>query len=431
MPRLSWLLTESRINALSLKLLPQFGTNNGPSSAFSIGFPDIIAVDNGVGKLDYHINDHHAIAGSYFYGTGNAVGEDNIRTQPYFCQTGGLTGEFLTTSWTWTPNSTWVNDLRFGWNRYLRHVSVADNTTPASSYGINTGITNPLLEGLPTIQFSNFTQLGGDSNSPKAFGPGNDYDLVDHVSFLHGKHAFKFGGEILTYNGFTAQYNAGRGIFNFKNSAVASNGTKLTNSLEAFLAGYPDPKQGAKLLEGNANRTFTQWDYSGFFEDSWRATQKLTVNAGLRYEFFTPLSEVNNLIGSFSPQVGLEQQGVNISHPYNPDYKDISPRLGIAYDLTGKGTTVLRAGFGLYYTEIIALQLTADTTLPGSNPGIGSIPTAYTTYLANGTPQAPLIPPQAVSDRQLSRFLDRASTGISGYPYSRLPRQAGLPAEMG
>jgi len=379
------------LNALSLKLLPQFGTNNGPSSAFSIGFPDVIAVDNGVGKLDYHINDHHAISGSYFYGTGNAIGEDNVRTQPYFRQTGGLTAEFLTTSWTWTPNSTWVNDLRVGWNRYDRELSVADSQTPASSYGINTGITNPLLGGLPTIQFSNFTQLGGDSNSPKAFGPGNDYDLVDHVSFLHGKHAFKFGGEILTYNGFTAQYNAGRGIFNFKNSAVASNGTPL-NSLEAFLAGYPDPKQGAKLLEGNANRTFTQWDYSGFFEDSWRATRKLTVNAGLRYEFFTPLSEVNNLIGSFSPQVGFEQQGVNIKHPYNPDYKDISPRLGIAYDLTGKGTTVVRAGFGLYYTEIIALQLTADTTLPGSNPGIGSIPTAYTTYLPNGTAQAPLAP---------------------------------------
>ena len=49
------------LNALSLKLLPLYGNNNGPSSAFSNGFPDVIAVDNGVGKLDYHINDHHAL----------------------------------------------------------------------------------------------------------------------------------------------------------------------------------------------------------------------------------------------------------------------------------------------------------------------------------------------------------------------------------
>jgi len=230
--------------------------------------------------------------------------------------------------------------------------------------------------------------LAEDSNSPKSFGPGNDYDVVDHVSYLRGKHAFKFGGEILTYTAYDAQYNAGRGIFNFKGKATVG-GVPL-NPLESFLAGAPDPSQGAQLLEGTANRTFTQSDYSGFFEDSWRATQKLTVSMGLRYEYFTPLSEVNNLIGSFSPQVGFKQQGVNISHPYNADSKDVSPRLGIAWDVNGKGTTVVRAGFGLYYTEIIDLQLVGDTSLPGSNPGISSIPTAFTTVLPNGTVQPAL-----------------------------------------
>lgn len=378
-------------NPLSLKLLPLYGTNNGPSSLFSAGFPDVVDSNNGIGKLDYHINEHHAISGSFFYGKGTALGEDGVRTQPEFRQQGSLTSEFLTTSWTWTPNSTWVNDLRFGWNRYDRFLTVADANTPASTYGMNTGITNPLLGGLPTIKVSGFSQLGADQNSPKSFGPGNDYDLVDHVSFLRGKHAFKFGGEFLTYRGLIEQYNAGRGIFNFKDNAVTSNGTSL-NGLESFLAGIPDPSKGATLLEGNPNRTLSQSDISGFFEDSWRATQKLTVNAGLRYEYFTPLSEINNLIGTFSPQVGFQQQGVNISHPYNPDYKNISPRIGLAYDLTGKGTTVIRAGFGLYYNQEIAAQLALDTTLPGSNPGITSIPTAFPTYLANGTIQPALNP---------------------------------------
>jgi hypothetical protein len=378
------------VNPLSVKLLPLYGSNTGPTSAFSAGFPDVVASNNGIGKLDYHINDHHAISGSYFYGTGTALGEDGVRTQPEFRQQGSLTSEFLTTSWTWTPNSTWVNDVRFGWNRYNRFLTVADSQTPATSYGMNTGITNPLLGGLPTIKVSGFSQLGADQNSPKSFGPGNDYDLVDHVSFLRGKHAFKFGGEFLTYRGVIQQYNAGRGIFNFTKKATA-NGVKL-NGLESFLAGLPDPSLGATLLEGNPTRTLSQSDFSGFFEDSWRATQKLTVNMGLRYEYFTPLSEINNLIGTFSPQVGFEQQGVNISHPYNPDYKNISPRLGIAWDVTGKGTTVVRAGFGLYYNQEIAAQLALDTTLPGSNPGITSIPTAFPTYLPNGAAQAPLNP---------------------------------------
>ena len=103
--------------------------------------------------------------------------------------------------------------------------------------------------------------------------------------------------------------------------------------LEDFLAGIPTR---ATLLQGDPARRFTQWDYSGFFEDSWRATQRLTVNMGLRYEYFTPLSEINNLIGSWSPLVGLQQVGVNIKSPYNPDHKDVSPRLGIAWDLSGR-----------------------------------------------------------------------------------------------
>ena len=405
-------VSAANVNKLSANLLPYYGINNNLTSSFTNGFPDIVAVDNGVGKIDYHINDHHAITGSYFYGTGNASGEDSIRTAPQFIQTGSLTAEFLTTSWTWTPNSAWVNDLRFGWNRYLRVVGVADGNTPASVYGLNTGITNPLLDGLPTIKVTGFTQLGGDSNSPKSFGPGNDYDLVDHVSYLRGKHAFKFGGEILTDTAYDAQYNYGRGGVNFKTKTKV-NGVAL-QPLESFLAGLPDPSQGGNLLEGTANRTFTQWNYSGFFEDSWRATQRVTVNAGLRYEYFTPLSEVNNLIGSFSPQVGFEQVGVNITHPYNPDRKDFSPRIGVAWDVTGKGTTVVRAGFGIYYDAIIDLQLVGDTSIQGSAPGISSIPSAFTTQLANGTIQPALNPTGGVGSTAVTLGSSSLNWALNG-----------------
>ena len=84
-------------------------------------------------------------------------------------------------------------------------------------------------------KFRGLVNLAEDSNSPKSFGPGNDYDVVDHVSYLRGKHAFKFGGEILTYTAYDAQYNAGRGIFNFKGKATVG-GVPL-NPLESFLAG--------------------------------------------------------------------------------------------------------------------------------------------------------------------------------------------------
>ena len=371
------------VSPVSLKLLTLFGANNGPSSAATVGFPNVFAINNAIGKIDYHPSDHHTITGSYFFGNGHAVGEDASFTQASFETIGTMRAEFLTTSWTWTPNSTWVNDLRFGWNHYNRTTNVGDYQTPSSSYGLNTGVTAPNLQGLPNITFSGLTSLGGDVNSPKAFGPASDYDLVDHISYLRGKHAFKFGAEILYYRAFFDQVSAGRGQIFFNGGAAFKNST----GLEDFLAG---DASSVSLLEGSPARTFTQKDVSGFFEDSWRATSKLTVNLGLRYEYFTPLSDINNLIGNWQPSVGFQQQGVNVKSPYNADSKDISPRVGVAWDISGKGTTVIRAGAGLYYTDIIAGQLITNIGLPSHAPGISSIPTAYTTYLPNGATQAPL-----------------------------------------
>jgi Carboxypeptidase regulatory-like domain/TonB dependent receptor-like, beta-barrel len=372
------------VSPLSTTLLPQYGTNTGTTQNVSRGFGNNIDINNGVGKLDYHLNDHHAFSGSFYRGEGSALGEDGVRTQPYFSQLGTMISNFLTTSWTWTPNSSWVNDLRFGWNHYQRETNVADYQTPPTTYGINTGITDPKYFGMPVITVSGFTQLGGDANSPKTFGPLSDYDVVDHVSFLHGNHNFQFGGEILTWRGFYSQARTGRGEIQFKGGQTV-NGLTL-QPLEAFLAGIPTL---ASLQEGSPDSTFTQWDYSAFFQDTWRVRPRLTVNLGLRYEYYTPLSEINNHVASWSPTVGLQQQGVNISSPYNADSKDFSPRVGIAWDITGKGTTVLRAGVGVYYTNIIGLQLIGNNALNGA-PGISAIPTAFSLYLANGQVLPPL-----------------------------------------
>src|SRR5580704_9391888 len=206
------------LNPLSLKLLQLFGTNNGPTSSQAYGFPNVVSIYNVLGKIDYHLSDHHTLAGSYFFGNGTALAESETNpgiTQPQFRDNARLRAQFLTMSWTWTPNSTWVNDLRFGWNQHQRIDHVSDINTPLSTYGINTGVTDSLLGGFPTIQVGDFSQLGGDQNLPKDYGPSKDYDVVDHVSFLRGKHAFKFGVETLFIRPYLGNHTGGRGVFNF------------------------------------------------------------------------------------------------------------------------------------------------------------------------------------------------------------------------
>ncbi len=376
------------LNALSLKLLPLYGTNNTNSSAQNYGFPNVVSIYNILGKIDYHLSDHHTLAGSYFFGNGTTIAESITApglTQPQFRDNARLRAQFVTTSWTWTPNSTWVNDLRFGWNQHQRVDHVDDINTPLSTYGINTGVTDALLGGFPTIQVDpgTFSQLGGDQNLPKDYGPSKDYDVVDHVSFLRGKHAFKFGAETLFIRPYLGNHTGGRGVFNFSggNVSAALPGSGIANSsaLEDFLAGIPDSTNGGTVLNGNPLRHLRQEDYSGFFEDTWHVLPHVTLNYGLRYEYFTVMRDANNLIGNWDPTVGFEQVGVNINSAYNGYHKDFSPRLGIAWDIGGKGKTVVRAGGGLYYVDLVAAALVDQTQIPGKSSGLTAIPTAYNT----------------------------------------------------
>ena len=396
-------VSATSVSPLSANLLQFFGPNNSPTGNLiqGPGQPTAFTINNGVGKMDYHLGDHHTFTGGYFYGGGDTTGGyDSNYTLKQFDSIGKMRAEFLTTSWTWTPNSTWVNDVRFGWNRYLRHTDTGDFQTPVSTYGMNTGVTDPQLQGFPLLIISNFDgSAGGGPKSPRNFGPGNDYDVVDHVSYLHGKHAFKFGGEMLYLRTFFDQIPNGRGTFTFSGSPnVIPNGTAYWNGtvagipsagisdLEAYLAGLPDAGTGGAILQGSPARTYTQWDFSGFFEDSYRVTSKVTLNLGIRYEYFTPIQEIHNLIGNWDPALGMEQVGLNgLKSAYNAYPKDISPRLGVAWDVSGKGTTVIRAGGGIYYDNPASAQFIAlQGTLPGGQIGIDAIPTGSLLYNKSG-----------------------------------------------
>jgi hypothetical protein len=407
------------LNPLSLQLLPLYGTNTNTganASSQAYGFPNVVSIYNILGKIDYHLSDHHTIAGSYFFGNGTAVAESITNpgiTQPQFRDNAQLRAQFVTMSWTWTPNSTWVNDLRFGWNQHQRIDHVDDRSTPLSTYGINTGVTDSLLGGFPTIQVGDFSQLGGDQNLPKDYGPSKDYDVVDHVSFLRGKHAFKFGAETLFLRPYLGNRTGGRGVFNFTTGDNAfclatdakGNCTNGSSPLEDFLAGLPDSSNGGTVQNGNPLRHLRQEDYSGFFEDTWHLLPHVTLNYGLRYEYFTVMRDANNLIGNWDPTKGFEQVGVNINSAYNGYHKDFSPRLGIAWDIGGKGKTVVRAGGGVYYVDLVAAALVDQTQIPGKSSGLTAIPTAYSTG-ANGT-AAPLNP-------LTSGGIGTASLGLSG-----------------
>jgi Carboxypeptidase regulatory-like domain/TonB dependent receptor len=345
--------------------------------------------DNGLGKLDYHINEKNVMNGYYFFGQNNGTWNDSFaQLNPNSQSLLHVRAQLGSVGWVWTPSSRWVNEARAGYGRYYQTYDAADHKIPASKYGINTGVTNPLYGGFPGFFFpiGPFNgQLGG--SWPKYVGPDSVYDFVDHLSYLHGKHAFKFGGEI-TKNVHTGLITSrAKGRLKFKPVSGP-----LFNNLENFLAG--DVGTGSEILTGNASRESWFWGYAGFFQDDWRVTSRLTLNLGVRYELNSVLKENHNLLGNFDPTVGMVQVGKQIPDLYNGDHNNFAPRVGFAWDVRGNGKTVIRAGGGVVYEQIAQQSFLALGNLLGAS----SVPTAAT-IVVNGvaTPGTGTIDLQALA----------------------------------
>lgn len=351
------------------------GTNPAGPGLINISLPNTVNADNAVAKIDYHFNEHHTLSGMYFYGDNSGTVNDAGELQPEWLTQIHTRAQVVGANWTATPSSRWVNEARFGYNRLYQPTFTADHNVPASDYGINTGVTNPLYGGLPIITILPFNvpnTLGGFV-WPKVQGPDTRVQFVDHISYTRGKHALKFGGELHRDSFSGGAYAGGRGRLKFLGGAEFPTST----GLEDFFGG--NPTVGSVLL-GDPTRHIHNWSEAGFFQDDWRITRNLTLNFGLRYEYNGVIKEDHNLLGNFSPTLGNVQVGQQISSPYNGDHKDFAPRFGVAWDVTGKGTTVVRAGGALVYETVNWESFLAfNNTL-----GLASIPTASSAGVTPG-----------------------------------------------
>ena len=317
-----------------------------PASVFSTN-----PVNNGVLKVDYALNAKQHISGMFFIAKEDEVfNSSSFQLEPQWESLVPANTYVYTANWTFTPSSNWVNEARGGYAFIHNQTLNGDaNMLPSApypaGYSFNTGVTNPLYGGLPQIALSDFTGNLGGGQRTSVRGPEGSVNVLDQVSWLHGKHAFKFGFDFLDIIFDGDSYNQAEGMVSFKTSGT-------TSSLENYLQGVPS---SGKIFEGNALEFGRQRGYGTFIQDDWRMTSKVTVNAGLRWEYFGVPFERYNHIGNFNPNVNplttpaIEPVGPGAPIPayFKGDYTDFSPRLGVAWDVRGNGKTVVRAGASL------------------------------------------------------------------------------------
>ena len=319
----------------------------------------------------------------FWIGNYTALGQDHPIGSPLW-ET-GIYERPLTTveNWIWTPSSSVVNEFRFGYNRGGQAFTIGDQGVLADGSGglcTNTGCGKgsgvTKSGGLPQINVgfgAGGATLGNPNNRPDIQAPNPYWDVQDSVSYLLGKHALKFGGEFARIEA-DRNSNNYRGQINF----LGGNTPQITapggsTNLEDFFAGNPT---NALANVGNGVFTATWKKYAAFIQDDYRIVPKLMLNLGLRYEYTSPLKEANGLFGNFDPNspYGLVQQGsASVGNTlWKPDHKNFSPRLGFAYDVTGKGTTVIRGATSVIYSSYFAQQFT-DGPQNGANGGLASV----------------------------------------------------------
>ncbi len=365
------------INPISANIAKFFPFNNAPepgagnNTLLNIGFPNTNNGNNGLAKIDYRLNARHTISGDYFIGGSTQFEEDQAVLQQPWESKAITRSQVFGVSWTWTPGTSWVNQAKFSYTRQKQLITTADSNVNPTTYGIDTGVTNPRDFGFPVILVGGFYQLGGNQGWPSLQNPALNYSFSDNVSYVRGNHSFKWGGEVRRGSIDNIKDRFGRTRIQFGNGDKAFPGS---TALEDFLAGIP--KKG-RVAVGDTQRNVSMWSYAGYFQDDWRISPRLTMNAGIRYELNTVMKESHDLLGNFDPNQGLVQVGQQISAPYNGDHNNFAPRFGFAYDLFGNGKTVLRGGGGIIYSIFPFNAFIGYFGVDNAaTPGISVIPTA-------------------------------------------------------
>jgi hypothetical protein len=307
---------------------------------------------------------------------------------------------------------TWLNEFRFGWSsiKFL-NTSIDYGQNLAQQVGIPGVNLNQVTSAMSQIVFQNngARNLGANGNQPLITNQ-NDFQIFDNVTKTMGRHTLKAGGSLTLRSREILNADLIVGQFGFNNNltsncaGITSGCTVAANTgfdVASFLLGYASIKD-RRLFDSN---TYTEKrpEYGAYFQDDFRATSRLTLNMGLRYDVFVPWVEKDNRQSNFDPSTGkfvvasdnATINGVNVGR-YLQTYSkgDVGPRLGFAYDVDGSGKTLIRGGYGIFWN----FSPGGTSSSKAQNPPFLQATTLTTTFgtdltLSTGFPPPPGVDP--------------------------------------
>jgi outer membrane receptor protein involved in Fe transport len=308
-------------------------------------------IDQGDGRLDYRMTENDQLFGRY-----SQMGQTQYRPFPLPGLAGGGSsssgnnfdyrkGGVLGYTHIFTPTT--LNEFRAGFNWSYSHRGIPNGgfQLPPSNLAIPGVPNDPAINGTSHMGLSGYTRLGLGEFAPTSLSP-QERELRDTLNLVRGRHTIRVGAEYRWTQFNLFQLTSPRGTFNFTGLYTGKPGA-TGNALADMEVGIPTTSYIDSLVYlGNRQRV-----PSLFAQDDFKVTQNFTLNLGVRYEYFSPLSDVHNHQANFNYATGklmVAGQNGNSSALVTAQKANFGPRIGFAY--TPIANTVIRGAFGLFYS---------------------------------------------------------------------------------
>jgi outer membrane receptor protein involved in Fe transport len=349
-------------------LLPQPNTTGGNNF---IRQPNVVDdADRYLGRVDVRLAANDNLFARYIYSDrfrfvpgwfGGVL--DGTSTSAWGRQ--NMTSHGTVVGWTKVLGSALVNEARFSWAR-----ANSDGTQDPFGQDGNAqigfgGVPNDprVVGGIVGIDISGHIRLGSPNFMPK-FQHTDQFQYFNTLTWLHGRHQWKFGADVMMpMNNEYFDVAPTRGNLRFQSVFTG-------NAFADFLLGYADRAELTNVFVVNQRI----WSTSFYVQDDWKASDSLTLNLGLRYDFMTPPYEADNRMANFDPSgagtlVFAKDGSLRDRALVEPDTNNFAPRIGAIYKVGGR--TVLRGGYGIFYNQFE--RIGSEDQLALNPPGLRNV----------------------------------------------------------
>lgn len=349
-------------------------------------------------RVDHQIGSKDEIYGHFIYSEAPYLEPETMPSDPFEI---GYDARNTSVNWIHTFGPTLVLQVLGGYNWYVYNQGVPEPAGVGQGLLDQMGLQNsfpPYSGATPYVQIPGMNVSGffGTEESWGPEGPGKVYQLTGSLTKEWGRQEIKLGASA---NAVSSFYTAVFPSLDFSNTTTAApeNPSNTGSAMASFMMGLPE---GAGRYLGNAGVTLFMWTPSLYVQDRYRITRKLTMNLGLRYDYLSPATDIDDRLSSFDIYTGqwvmakgdkdapkVLPPGVSFlpTNTIIPGDSSFSPRLGFAYQPFSK--TVVRTGFGEFHDDWASYLQFAQNPRGNWPTGAGQNPTDLNVDYVNATIQ--------------------------------------------